>query len=485
MYLDTCISLVHSLQPYLEPTVIIPSSVNNHLVRVSSAINVDPGIIAMTLGILLTCPLGLLMNALPFGKLRHLFSFLSGLFLLQFVVGVEWIHTLITSVVAYAIIVVLPTRFIIRIIPAFLLLYMMAAHIHRQRINYLGFDMDFTTLQMIITQKLYGFAYNIYDGEMIAKGRAGKASKKCSKFALNGLPSFFEYLGYTFCFSSVLVGPSFEFKLYQDACDGLNISKDGILRKNIPSNFWPSMGPFLVGVVCLISHIVGSTSFPILSDSNTGTPVIISEEFLSFSWYYQFSYIWLAISFNYHSMIGVWKISECANNLWYLGFEGYDENGIAMGWEIANNVDVCAFELPSSPQELMTCWNKKTGLWLRKYIYYRTSGSLFITYLINAVWHGFYPAYYLVFGFAPFITQCERLCRKNIGPHLSKLGVFYRILTTFITGTLRAYFLAGFCLLSFDRAMFFWRSHYYFVHVSVLLLYGIMLLFPSPKRKVA
>merc|ERR1740138_786904 len=108
---------------------------------------------------------------LPYGKVKHLFSFLLGAFLLQFTIGIQWIHQLITSLVAYVMFLILPSSTAKIVVPAFCMMYITAGHLHRQYINYLGWDMDFTGAQMVLTQKLYMLAYNLHDGELLAKGK--------------------------------------------------------------------------------------------------------------------------------------------------------------------------------------------------------------------------------------------------------------------------------------------------------------------------
>lgn len=53
------------------------------------------------LGLFLCYPLGGIMSAVPVGAPKHLFSFLLGAFLLQFVLGVQWIHQLISTMMCY------------------------------------------------------------------------------------------------------------------------------------------------------------------------------------------------------------------------------------------------------------------------------------------------------------------------------------------------------------------------------------------------
>ena len=52
------------------------------------------------LGMIICYPLGIIMLSLPHGKMKHLFSFILGAFLLQFTIGIQWIHQLISSMIA-------------------------------------------------------------------------------------------------------------------------------------------------------------------------------------------------------------------------------------------------------------------------------------------------------------------------------------------------------------------------------------------------
>lgn len=127
----------------------VPGFVDEYVLSLSEAIGFDVETLSYTLGLFLCYPLGLILNMMPFGKLRHFFSFLLGAFLLQFTIGVQWIHHLITSLACYAMFVVVPRNKVQVLVPAFVMIYMTLGHLHRQYINYLGWDLDFTGAQMV------------------------------------------------------------------------------------------------------------------------------------------------------------------------------------------------------------------------------------------------------------------------------------------------------------------------------------------------
>lgn len=247
---------------------------------------------------------------------------------------------------------------------------------------------------MVLTMKLYALAYNLYDGQVIKSGKEERASKKCAGVAVAEVPGIIEYLGYSFCFATVLAGPAYEYKYYADACDGSRLyDKNGKPLGKIPSNIWPTLRPLLGSLIFLGLFVVGNGKYPLLdpTDPQNNTPVLIAAEQLAKPMYERYAYSWLAlvcIRFRYYF---AWMNAEGANNIWFAGFEGFDDKGNAKGWEVSNNMDPVKFETAPNLKTLSSVWNKKTANWLAKYVYIRTNGSLLATYGMSAFWHGFYP----------------------------------------------------------------------------------------------
>jgi len=431
----------------------------------------------------------MLMNMVPYGPARHFVSFLLGAFLLQFTLGVQWIHQLITSLIVYGMILVLPRKTASKVIPAFVMLYCVLGHLHRQYINYLGWDLDFTGTQMVLTQKLHMIAFNLYDGHCLKTGKDSRAAKKCSEVALTETPSLLEFLGYTFCFSNCLSGPVNEFATYRSVCDGtLFNGPDGKPKGKKPSNFWPTLRPFLTCLVNLAIFVFLGAVFPILdpSDPKYGTPVILTDTFLAKPWHWRYGYLWMALVVVRQKYYFAWKNSEGANNVWYNGFEGFDATGKALGFENSSNMDIWKFETAPNLQILSKEWNKKTSLWLTRYVYIRTNGSLVATYGTSAFWHGFYPGYYLFFLSVPIMTFCERIGRKKLSPRFSSdKWSLYGIACILSTSFFVEYMVSAFPLLAGDRSLANWKSHYFFGHIGCVLFYVVVSQFPTPKKKEA
>lgn len=475
----------HSFFPFI--TFSVPEFLQNIVKQLSDAIGFDVPTLSFTLAIYLGYVFGGLMNVIPRGKPRHICNIVFGIFLLQFTVGVQWMHQLITSLVAYAMFLVLPRKTCATLVPAFVVIYCVLGHLHRQYINYLGWDLDFTSSQMVITQKLYMLAFNLYDGELLAKGKENRAAKKCAPYALKELPDIIEYLGYTFAFGSVLSGPAFEFSLYKQGCDGSHLyDANGKPKGKIPSAVWPTIFPFLKGLFCMITFIVVGGAFPLLDtvDPQRNTPTILTEEFLAKPWIYRYGYMWLGLWAVRQKYMLAWTNAEASHNIWYAGFEGFDENGNAKGWSIANNIDMWGFETAPNVQTLSKEWNKKTSLWLTRYVYIRTNGNLMAVYGMSAFWHGFYPGYYLFFLSIPLATFCERVGKKKISPYFSKeKWSLYGIVCIVVTSVCVEYMVSAFVMLALDRTVDVWKSHYYFGHIGCAIFYAVVSMLPTPKPK--
>ena len=67
------------------------------------------------------------------------------------------------------------------------------------------------------------------------------------------------------------------------------------------------------------------------------------------------------------------------------------------------------FQTALSLRESIEAWNKGTNRWLRMIVYERVEKNrTILTYALSALWHGFYPGYYLTFANGAFFTFVAR-----------------------------------------------------------------------------
>lgn len=80
-------------------------------------------------------------------------------------------------------------------------------------VDYLGWSIDFSALQMLVTLKIVSAAFNYTDGKRLSQGE--KLSYELhNRLAIEEMPSLLEYFSYLFFFPAVLSGPIYELKHY-------------------------------------------------------------------------------------------------------------------------------------------------------------------------------------------------------------------------------------------------------------------------------
>ena len=130
--------------------------------------------------------------------------------------------------------------------------------------------------------------------------------------------------------------------------------------------------------------------------------------------------------------------------------------------------------------------------WLKHYVYLRQLDNnkkggfnfraTFITFIMSAIWHGFYPGYYIFFTGAGLMDYHAKVAEKFLSPYFTWMpssAVFTLCYVWCYMGC--SYFAIGFALLSFEKFHVVYLSMYYYFHV---LLIGSIVLFVAtmPKR---
>jgi hypothetical protein len=348
------------------------------------------------------------------------FSLTVGLLLAQFVLQSSYVHSFVTALITYVLAASLPISIVPVSIFAFNLSYLAIAHSSRMYVDYLGWKLDFTGPQMLLVMKLTAFGFDYYDGVMALKKKTSSSSaaiKGSEKYAISELPSLLEFFGFVYCFPSFLAGPAVGIKEYLDVSNGSKFTYNGQLKAP-SSNIMSCISKLLSGVLLLVVYISFGTYFPLhgLWDPALGLK----------SWYVRIGIIYFTTFTARCKYYFAWKVSEGASILSGFGFQGYDAiSGKPLGWTGLSNIDFFGFELAQSVRMASRCWNQRTQSWLERYVYMRTNNSVTITYLISAVWHGFYPGYYVFFLSVPLATAVNRKAYKRVRPwFLAKSSLF-------------------------------------------------------------
>ncbi|RLN98182.1 hypothetical protein BBJ28_00019973 [Nothophytophthora sp. Chile5] len=456
------------------------SLLNAQLARVGATMGVPLDQLRVVGCLLAAYPLAAVVRRLPSPTAKHWLNICAGVSEAQFVYGTGWLHSLVSALATYVLVRWLPPTRAPYVVFAANMAYVAALHLHRMRVNYMGWSMDSTASQMLLLIKLTSFAFNYHDG-VVSEATASvegdseqqrrvKQSRK--QLAIPTLPSLLEFFGYVYCFTTFLAGPAFEFREYSDAAHQSRfVDSRGVQRKVSPMR--AALSKLAVGLL-LMAVLV---RFGALGDlrailSQEGQPLLI-----------KWGQLLVALFLTRAKYYVAWKLAEGATVLSGTGFEGFDEQGNPKGWDGVSNVDILGFELGANVRELSRAWNKGTQLWLERYVYARTGNSLLATYFVSALWHGFYPGYYLFFLTVPLATAVNRLARRHVRPYFVGHAAkpLYDLVGTLCTALVVNYLAVSFVVLSWDDAVAGFKSMRFAGHIGLVVGYLLLTFVPIKK----
>lgn len=394
---------------------------------------------------------------------RHLIAIITGVWLTLFCFGPsQTLQLLLVPAVSYLLMTKLPDSIAHHAVLLWSLGYLSAHNIkmivQRDPEDYV---LDFSGPLMIFVQKLSALAYSVHDGRLAAADKNFKEklvqnrSKFRSKYMVETEPSFLEFFSYIFNFFGVLSGPTC---FYNDFIEYMETDLGETTMRTIVGKKLAVAFAFLFGGMFLESH------FHFRSLANT--------EFLENSTWF------VKILFINFGMIGMragfhfaWTLSDALHNS-----AGFGYNKESKKWDLVTNVNSVECELATNPQTQIRNWNIQTTYWLRLVVYERSPKKLatFLTFGLSAMWHGFFPGYYLFFSFAHFLTLAHRrLVKKGVTEVAS--GKFQNVFLkwVFYAFNLVAYHTVfnyggiGMQLLTLERGLTFYKSVYFAGHFVV------------------
>lgn len=394
--------------------------------------------------------------------LKHLFSICFGLFVCVYCFGITSpFHSIFTSLVVYCLMKWFPKQsgyasFV------FCMLYVSLLHIYRMWNYWMIWSMDIAGVQMLLTIKLTSYAFEYSD----------RYSDQLQQMNCCELPNIIEWYGYVYFFPSFLVGPTISFDNY---------------RTFINSNREISSDTFKLGIYKLIPAMLllmilyCKRYFPI--------EYMMSDEFSQCSFYTKIWYLilsqfiirckyYFAWTFSYACYL-VCGVNEIVNGKQTVSIP-----------EVGLNVNILEIETAQNIYQITNNWNICTNEWLKDHIYKRSiilgfkkQHSTYITNIVSALWHGFYPGYIITFVTGGMLTELGRLIRSQIRPYfLSKneskfdiLKKMYDMICLFMVITLMAYTTVPFQVFGFWETYAIWYNLYFvghiFMGIAVVLLF--------------
>ncbi|XP_065514080.1 lysophospholipid acyltransferase 7 [Caloenas nicobarica] len=123
-------------------------------------------------------------------------------------------------------------------------------------------------------------------------------------------------------------------------------------------------------------------------------------------------------------------------------------------------------------------WNRTVQWWLVRYVHARARGRgpalrNAWTMLVSAFWHGLHPGIYLSFLSVPLWLAAEGALGRLLGGVPKIRGVLWRIPPGIYTMRVFEYLSVGFILQDFEATLNYWGSIYFCLHLLPLFILGL------------
>lgn len=374
----------------------------------------------------------------------------------------------------------------------FVMGHMSISHIYRQFANTPD-QVDITGAQMVLVMKLTAFCWNVYDGRLKPDDLADFQKAR----ALPELPNLLDYAGYVLFFPSLFAGPSFDFVDYRqwiettmfDVPPGTDPNSAPRTRKQrkIPRSGTPATMKAVVGLIWIFLFLQFSAWY--------NTDLVIGNDYMKYGFLRR---VWILELLGFATRMkyyGVWYLTEGACILSGLGYRGIDPKTGRVQWNRLENVNPWGIETAQNTRAYLESWNKNTNNWLRNYMYLRVTPkgkkpgfrASLATFATSALWHGFYPGYYLSFVLAAFLQTVAKNFRRHVRPFFltpdgqrpTEYKIYYDILSYIITQAAFSFTTAPFVLLTLPSSLLVWSRVYFY---SVLGTAASMAFFASPAK---
>ena len=148
-------------------------------------------------------------------------------------------------------------------------------------------------------------------------------------------------------------------------------------------------------------------------------------------------------------------------------------------WDSIYNVDIYKTETSLSPIHSFAEWNHSQHLFLKRHVQERvlepgqkpTLWSNCVTFLVSAMWHGFYPAYYLVFVLFTLIIELSKDFYRMRSIFKAIPEKIRHFVAYFFNVMCMGYIAVIFFLITEERAHRFMQSTNYFGIILIILVF--------------
>lgn len=448
----------------------------------------------------------LLLISIAFGKItrqiedtnqRKWTSSLFGLVIVLIVSGWSTWHPLVSVFLHYILIKFSPKNIIHWINFAFGFAYLIFFRLCGSwHLSWLPMPPAHTNaIQMIMTLKLMGLAFEVYDSNHAKEGSLEQKHQN-----IIGQPGLSDIFHYSFAHSGILTGPYYRFRTFQD----LYVNPEFVKNTDCDLAMMQRIirAPFYI-VLFLISGYI----FPLAA-------VKADDFYETTSIGYRIFYM-TPVFFNFRMRLYTgFILSECSCIMAGLGAypaktdpkpgqgpSKLDEldtakkllakgKTVEMNFETIHNIDEFATESVTTMRDALKTWNMTVQWWLvanvyRRFPQFSRNLRAFIVMMISSIWHGVYAGYYLSLGSVPFVLAVEDLYEKILRRKLTTEQALktYDMIAWFMRFQWFSYLGMGFQLLRIDSTIKFWNSIYYIGHLILPTFYACGVFIVNPVLK--
>lgn len=342
-------------------------------------------------------PLSFLNYLITAPFIRLIYSLVFGLLLQYALYGTGIIHTFISTIITYLFITFFGRKKSAFYVLIITIIYLTYLHLSRMITDYGGWTIDDpTTIYMMTICKFSSLAFSYEDG---AKDDKDFKNAHHREYKIVEKPSLLETFSFVYFYPTSVVGPSIE---YKDFIDFIYLRG---CYSNLPIKYLLINGIQYFGLSLVIMGLYAfiGPKFPI---SVVGEP-----SFNQYNMLYKIVYVYISLIFVRMKYYTGWTLSYSS-----LIFNGvaYTEKKTKDGkverlFEKGDYGSIINSEFGINPKFKLTCWNRTVHLWLKYNLFTRAINidmkpfknnmnlSSLLTFIVSAIWHGYYPTYYFTF----------------------------------------------------------------------------------------
>jgi len=367
----------------------------------------------------------------------------------------------------------------------------LSMHIYTMITDYLSWKIDFSAPLMVLIIKLTSYGFCVHDSYREKEGE--ELSPRQKNYKVDEPASLLEFYGWVLFFPGFFGGPAVEFSDYRRYMDGS-------MFKDCPEGRIPHC------VAECAKALVGTfVSITIVALFGKYGVDFIRQEVADPANAFKYS-LGMRLFIVYRGCIVqrckyyiCWLMGEVACLCCGCGYSGKvtdpKTGETKNSWKNAINIYPLKFEFAPSMKVAVDTWNICTEGWLRHYCYERLIGTRFekfrrlATFLLSAVWHGLYPAYYIFFISAAIHREAAAMARRKIRPYVLSIPekyhpqFIYDIITTAFTLMTMNYCAITFAMLNFKDSYYLWKNTYFIGHYYVILGFIVLPFIPKYKTE--